>query len=56
VGTGIHGTWATLDLDILGTANGGLDQLTRGFTTQECARYRLDPGTTVEDMRADLNE
>ncbi|MEN8237873.1 MAG: BTAD domain-containing putative transcriptional regulator [Actinomycetota bacterium] len=55
VGTGVTGQWGTLDLDIVRVANGGLDQLTRGFTANECAQYRLDPCPTIDDMRAQLN-
>lgn len=51
VGTGLTGIWKTLDLDIRRVALTGLDQLTRGFSPEECDLYEINPCPTIEDMR-----
>ncbi len=51
VGTGLTGIWKTLDLDIRRVALTGLDQLTRGFSTEECTLHDIDPCPTIEEMQ-----
>ena len=46
------GAWASvslLDEDLIASAAAGL---TRGFTAEECAIYRIDPCATLEEIRS----
>nr|MDJ0952364.1 WD40 repeat domain-containing protein [Acidimicrobiia bacterium] len=52
VATGVTGTWKILDLDINRVALAAIDQLTRGFTAEECAQFDIDPCPTLDEMRS----
>ena len=47
-----NGAWATVSLateDLIASARAGV---TRSFTPEECATYRIDPCPTLEEMQA----
>ena len=47
-----QGLWTTLTLDIDDLIDLALDRLSRGFTEEECAIYRIDPCPTLDEMKS----
>lgn len=41
------GVWATVSLDPLAIGSVALESLTRGYTTEECAAYGINPSPTT---------
>jgi hypothetical protein len=52
VGTS-DGSWATVSLDVADLVSDVTRSLLRGFTDQECLTYRIDPCSSLEEMRGD---
>lgn len=46
------GFWGTIDLDTSELIQSAREALTRSFTDQEWATYRIDPCPTLDEMRS----
>ena len=47
-----NGVWATVPLRTDDLIRSAADGVTRGFTSDECATYRIDPCPTLEEIRS----
>jgi hypothetical protein len=45
------GAWAAVSLDSDDVITSAIAGVTRGFTADECATYRIDPCPTLEEMK-----
>ena len=48
---GSEGMWAKVPLETSDLISHARDSVTRGFSSEECAAYRIDPCPTLEEMR-----